>query len=337
LGAPEYDPQTGEYVTPARNVVDGVTVLSLRVPGPMHAALVFRVGWADERLPVRGITHLVEHMALFSRSHGPNATHENGYVGCYFTGFTVSGTPDQTKAFLAEVTSNLSSLPMDRLPDEKRILRTESQDRRIGSFKEVWSYRWGALGLGAADYQEYGLRRLEAAEIADWATSWFTANNAVVWLSGDVPDGLKLNLRSGERPVRELPESLDHDLPAVYELGNRGVALSLFGTAGRAAYLGALVLDARVRSRVRYAESLAYATDASYMPVGGGKSEILVAADSLSDHSLQAAEGSSRLSASLPKRDIGQRRWPRSLRTSNARGQAIAEATASSTTPPCVS
>jgi hypothetical protein len=34
-------------------------------PGPLSAGLVFRVGQADETLAWSGITHMVEHLALF--------------------------------------------------------------------------------------------------------------------------------------------------------------------------------------------------------------------------------------------------------------------------------
>jgi len=43
---------------------DGVPVVWSALDGPVHARLTFRVGTCDEALTQRGITHIVEHLAL---------------------------------------------------------------------------------------------------------------------------------------------------------------------------------------------------------------------------------------------------------------------------------
>jgi zinc protease len=51
--------------TPHRSVVDGVPVYSHDASTALPSiALIFRVGFVDERFGQRGITHLVEHLAL---------------------------------------------------------------------------------------------------------------------------------------------------------------------------------------------------------------------------------------------------------------------------------
>ena len=59
--------------------VDGVPVLLGPTAGPMQAGLVFRVGFADEPLARRGITHLLEHLALYPLGLGDY--HFNGTTG----------------------------------------------------------------------------------------------------------------------------------------------------------------------------------------------------------------------------------------------------------------
>lgn len=59
-------------------VVDGVPVVFADVPGPQRAGLVFRVGWSDEQIPLRGATHLVEHLSLSAL--GQQAYSFNGMV-----------------------------------------------------------------------------------------------------------------------------------------------------------------------------------------------------------------------------------------------------------------
>ena len=58
-------------------VIDGVpTIFAPGRGNLMTAGLVFRVGWADESLATRGITHLIEHLALFGL--GAVDAHHNG-------------------------------------------------------------------------------------------------------------------------------------------------------------------------------------------------------------------------------------------------------------------
>ncbi len=47
-------------------VVDGITTFWAETPPPLTAVLTFRVGTWDEALLDRGITHLVEHLALYA-------------------------------------------------------------------------------------------------------------------------------------------------------------------------------------------------------------------------------------------------------------------------------
>jgi hypothetical protein len=51
-------------VTLHHDVVDGVSTYWVATGGPFRAVLAFRVGAADETLPIRGICHLVEHLAI---------------------------------------------------------------------------------------------------------------------------------------------------------------------------------------------------------------------------------------------------------------------------------
>ncbi len=56
--------------------VCGIRTLIAPADGPLTAGLVFRVGCADEPLSRRGLTHLVEHLALHRQGlieHDANA------------------------------------------------------------------------------------------------------------------------------------------------------------------------------------------------------------------------------------------------------------------------
>src|SRR5688572_11639658 len=95
-----------------------------QTPAPRTAGLVFRVGFADEPLPDHGITHLVEHLALFTL--GRRLGDYNGLVGPHLTSFFAQGEPDELVAFLRDVAAGLHALPHDRVEAEKRVLLAES-------------------------------------------------------------------------------------------------------------------------------------------------------------------------------------------------------------------
>ncbi len=276
---------TTAYGTPKRTIVDGVPVFFLPLPGLLRAELLFRVGEVDEALPRRGISHIVEHLALRFRPDRPDWWRSQGTVGPYVTRFSVRGEPDDITSFLSGVTASLSDLPVERLPGELAVLRTEAVNSSRGSVKEIWSRRFGAQGLGLSDYGEFGLKWLGPSDVRAWCEERFNAGNAALWISGDVPPDLRLNLKPGKRYPRPRPSPLDNATPAYYHLGNTGVALSMSTEAGiTTAYIVSEVLDDRVRARLRHDESLAY--EANVQLKAGG---IIAFADALAENAGQAA------------------------------------------------
>jgi hypothetical protein len=110
--------------------IDGVRVRwasSGSVDGPFRACLLFRVGRADETLATGGITHLIEHLALFGV--GRPCYGFNGCVEPGRTSFVVSGDEAEVSDHLAAVTTALGRLPFERLATEVRVLRTEAAGR----------------------------------------------------------------------------------------------------------------------------------------------------------------------------------------------------------------
>ena len=70
--------------------VDGVPTLIGSTTGPGHAGLVFRVGAVDEPLARRGVTHLVEHLALHAA--GVADYHRHVTDAAEYTVFYIGGT-----------------------------------------------------------------------------------------------------------------------------------------------------------------------------------------------------------------------------------------------------
>lgn len=283
-------PSTG-YIVPNRVEVDGVPVFWLPKPGPTTATLVFRVGYVDEPLPLRGITHLVEHLALHFKSHESNWYQSNGHVARFETIFHVTGSPDEVKSFLAGVTSSLADLPAERIELEKTVLLAEERNHPRHSTKLIVSRRFGATGPGVEDYIEFGLRWLGPEAVARWCNERFNASNAAVWVSGALPDDLKLHLVAGKKfPVPDPPE-LNHRTPGYYTTGRRSVVLSMLNPR-RIPWASDIVESAvaeRMRRRLRLELGLAYETSVSTFRCGRGVTEIRAFADSLGDRAEQAA------------------------------------------------
>jgi len=273
------------YVTPERTTVDGVPVFFLPLPGLLRAELIFRVGQVDEALPRRGITHMVEHLAMHFRSHRPDWWRTHATVEPFVTRFNVRGEPGDISSFFSQLAASLSELPVERLPTELGVLRTEAATSSGGSVKEIWSHRFGARGLGLSDYREFGLNWLGPRDVRAWAEERFNAGNAVLWISGEVPADLRLPLRPGSRFPRPQVNPLEQATPAFYHQGNTGVALSLLTKAGiTTAYVVSELLEDRIRARLRHAEALAYET---YVQLRAGG--ITAFADALPENAGQAA------------------------------------------------
>src|SRR5687767_1314723 len=137
-----------------------------QTPAPRTAGLVFRVGFADETLPTHGITHLVEHLALFPL--GRRLAEFNGVVGPHVTSFFAQGEPDELVAFLRDVSTALHALPHERVEAEKRVLLAESAGHQASFPDRMAWMRWGETGPGLADVRELGLRRLGAEDLDRW-------------------------------------------------------------------------------------------------------------------------------------------------------------------------
>jgi zinc protease len=252
--------------------------------------LIFRVGSADESLPTRGICHLVEHLAL-SPFHASDAFHDhfNGRVEPRLTRFWAHGTPEELCEFLARLTTGLAALPAGRLADEKRVLRTEAENKGWGSIKSLASYRWGPHGQGLVDYEEFGLRWLSADAVQIWANDWFNSGNAAIWFSGPLPEGLRLHLMLGQRRVQEPTPTLAMATPAIYQVGSKWVALSMLGNRGYALNAAGAILDRRVRLQVRHEQSLSYDVRVNYLPVDREHVEVSAFADALAPNAAAAA------------------------------------------------
>lgn len=268
-----------------RTEVDGVpTLLTPSTDGHFLAGLSFRVGHADETLPTAGITHLIEHLALH-----PVVPHEqsNGMTSYCWTHFVVAGDEAEVATRLSAAAAALTRLPLHRLEHEKRVLLTEGASRP-GDPLSI--YRYGAAGFGLVAYPELGLHRVTADEVADWARTNFTRQNAILWVAGDrIPTGLRLDLPDG-RP-RPFPRAVSLLPRTPAWIPGRG-PIRLHAVVPRAteANLFSQVLGSTLFAELRERSGLSYHAGAEYVPRDADHALIVAHADYLPERQ-EAAVG----------------------------------------------
>ncbi|MCZ1000456.1 insulinase family protein [Streptomyces mirabilis] len=257
--------------------VDGIPTLFAYAAGPMRAGLVFRVGVADETLAGAGITHLVEHLALHRQ--GLADYHFNGATKAAFTHFHVEGAEHEIVAYLDGVCTSLLDLPMERLEIEKEILRTEEAGREPGQLP-LW--RYGAQGYGLVSYPEWGVRGLRPDDVREWAGTWFTRDNAVLWIAGErLPAGLSLKLPAGRRCPMPAVTSALPTAPAYFSDGKGGVLLDAVVTDTTAARLYAGVLERALSRSLRQEGGYSYTAASDYTSRRDGFATVTAFADAL--------------------------------------------------------
>jgi zinc protease len=266
-----------------RAELDGVPVFWASAPETFSAGLIFRVGRADETLPTAGITHLVEHLALFPRGISPFMA--NGMVDHLRTVFFAQGTREEVLGFLIAVTDSIQALPLDRLEDEKRVLETEAATRAASAYETLFGLRFGASRHGLMNYAELGLRAASAESVVQWAAERFTRENAALWMSGPPPEELELNLSAGRPLPPPDPEPLPKlRLPAQASLGNAGVAVGALAERSTALTTGLGVALERAHSHLRLTHGLTYGVHLAYEPLTAQLAHVFIAADSLAEH-----------------------------------------------------
>jgi hypothetical protein len=269
--------------------IDGVQALWVEADPPLTAALMFRVGHVDETLATRGITHLVEHLVL---SRLRNVTHPyNGSVTPDHTVLWASGSEADVATFLHKVSIGLSDLPLGRLVVEARVLMAEAEVRGQNVASEILAARYGPHGPGLMAYPEFGLRRLTANDVERWAAAHFTAENAVLALTGPLPDGLRLPLLRGASVPVQMPrrDNLPTE-PTVVSTQEAGASVGVFGPWSHSLRVGADVVRERVEHELRHERGHVYSVSADNLAISRDESFFVWGADCAPDQAREVSE-----------------------------------------------
>jgi zinc protease len=234
---------------------------------------MFRVGRVDEELPWSGITHLVEHLTLFELGMNPTYTY-NGAVTPARTYFVASGTADDIAAYFAHVTSRLHALPLQRLEAEKTVLLAEASSRPTTPGDLLFGLRYGSRGHGLYLYDELALRQVSGDTVQSWADHWFTRENAVLFVSGEPPPNLRLNLPPGVRRPEPTPEELHLTLPAYAQRRVGGAGAGMVGARSSELLLASNIVARRALESLRYKQGIAYHVASNYLPTGPDRAHV---------------------------------------------------------------
>lgn len=263
-----------------RTEIDGIPVVwTTTSDGPFTAALSFRVGRADERLPQAGISHVVEHLALARL--GVQEYDHNGFVDSTRTVFHSIGSPEEAVEFMAAVSIGLSDPPLGRLQMERRILRTEHDQQggpSIGG--AVRQFRFGFEGHGLVGEDELGLGWLGPEPVAAWIADRFTRPNAAIWMSGPPPAGMRAVLADGPRHGPPAIAPIDYlRFPAHNLWSGPGTTLTFLIRRQPAANMVVNIAHRRARQRLRYDKGLIYDVAIDYEPLDGQTAHVTLGAD----------------------------------------------------------
>lgn len=276
------------FPSPHRTELDGVDVLVLEVPGPLRASLVFRAGTATATFRTHPVPHLLEHLVLGAL---PRTHHGvDGSTTAEDLTFDVSGTPAQVREALHGICAAIRDLPLDRLAHEARVVDIEvdgSGESLPGLHSAV---RCGMDGAGLEGRRDVPAAQVTAEQVRDFAARRLVRGNAVLTLTGPVPEGLRLDLPDGPRTVLDSAVRADVRLPALLRTEAPLTAMSVCTPVTPAAALMGRLLRERAEARLRHELGVVYSVGDETLLLGPGRVMRLVAADGVEAAGQAAAQ-----------------------------------------------
>jgi len=147
------------------------------------------------------------------------------------------------------------------------------------------------MGWGVSATRSTGLRWIDEDAVQSWAGHWFTAGNAVLWLSGRPPPGLRLPLAAGPRRPCPSPPAATVDLPTGIALRSKVVAITMLTGRTPVSLALANVAVRRAQEHLRTDLGVSYAVAADRLQLSVDVSHFTVTADALADHAQSVTDG----------------------------------------------
>lgn len=246
--------------------------------GKYLAVLTFRVGMADEHLPIRGLTHMVEHLTLGGLLKTDLSI--NGQVDAVSTSFMIHGTPEEITWFMNYVCESLAQPDHSRVPMEAQILRAEGEGRGESPLSTAMSSRMGVRSYGNRGIRELFFEQPDTAWIDYWIAKYFVAENATFHCFGPLPEGLTFTLPSG--PIPPLPSEpwMNLTLPARMHQEQIGISISWISPITWTAAFARIAIQEHLFDRLRNELGLSYGVNVLTEPIGANWTHSIIHADS---------------------------------------------------------
>jgi zinc protease len=265
--------------------IDGVPVVWTPSNEPtLEAWLSFRVGMADEAFVQRGLSHLIEHLALAGIPDRLNPT--NGSTAPTITNFVTAGTPAEVASFVTDIARSLARLPYERLDREVGVLRTEGANRTGSLTGSLLGLMCGNQRYGLLYAWELGLEAVVPSTVEAWRRRYFTRGNAVLVLSGPPPHGIDLSALPDGPRMPAPPLTLIEPVPTWVTHGSSGgIVLCAAVPEHAITHVGAFVLGKRLQQRLREHEGRAYSASVDVNVWVPGEALVVVSADCTHENS----------------------------------------------------
>ena len=239
--------------------IDGVPTFWEQGPEPFTGSLVFGVGARHETFRTAQVAHLVEHlvMSTMPKSH----LDHNARVEIDTTTFHATGPREAVVDFLERVCRALADLPLHHLEREAGVLEAEEGSSEHPALCWALDRRFGRSGPGLLSCTGPGPKRITHEQVSDFVARHFVRANAVLVLTGPPPEGLRLPLPAGPRPLEAAGKASALPLPGFVRDEIPHPTLSF--TLPREEWTGSLVriLAERVLDEIRHQRGIAYDVD----------------------------------------------------------------------------
>jgi hypothetical protein len=275
-----------------REVRDSVPVFWIPPSSQLTGVLMFRAGRADESLLTGGLTHLVEHLALYTMERR-QPYQFNGMVDGVRTFFFVTGSPEEVASFMNRLCEAIANLPLERIEAESRVLLAEAMGRISGPVEDSLLFRFGTTAHGQLALREYGLFAPDKAKVASWAAERFTAENAVACFSGPVPAGVSFAALPHGRRI-PCPESFPIArlrTPAYLSYKPGGIVVSFVTERDARIGIPWQIAVTRLEELLRFRQGLTYSVQSAAQIVSAGRLHSSILIRCLDEHAPAVRDG----------------------------------------------
>ena len=217
-----FDPK----VTTLENGLEVVVLEDHRAPVVTHMVW-YRVGAADEKPLKSGIAHFLEHLMFkgtknlepgeFSEIVAENGGQENAFTSQDYTAYFQNVSADKLPLFMEMEADRMNNLVLtdDIVAPELKVVLEERSQRTDNNPAALFGEQFTATQFLAHPYGtpvigwRHEIENLTTQDALDWYNTYYTPNNAILIVAGDVKAEEVFELAEkyyGPIPARDIPE-----------------------------------------------------------------------------------------------------------------------------------